>query len=160
PIRNAWHPSPASAFRPYSIGGVCLTSMLMGWWLYCGMAIFAAFVFMSVGQPYSAELAQKLFDRDKLLSFLVGFGFVCACLRLAVYCLTRWPPLGCFGRISTGRLIIPGYDKVFIAPIIIVFIGCQLPNMLVGLGVPLSIEVCLTFSATLLASFGLPPTLE
>ena len=38
--------------------------------------------------------------------------------RLAVYMIGCVPPLSFFGRLSTGRLIIPAYDKVFVAPML------------------------------------------
>jgi len=51
-------------------------------------------------------------------------------------------------------------SRLAIAPVVILLIGYQLPLLLEGLGVPLLITFCLTITATLFASFGLPPTLE
>ncbi len=57
---------------------------------------------------------------------------VCGILRFCVYvfpmdrsgsvCSGYLPPIGVFGRIATGRLIIPGYDQVLAAPICAVIV--------------------------------------
>jgi hypothetical protein len=63
--------------------------------------------------------------------------------RVLVYCNTCRSPISLFGRIATGRLIIPGYDRVMLAPLAILltalavaFIGDAyelLPSVIAGL---------------------------
>ena len=38
------------------------------------------------------------------------------------------PPISLWGRIRTGRLIIPGYDRVFLPPMLALVIGVGLPG--------------------------------
>jgi hypothetical protein len=50
-------------------------------------------------------------------------------VRLALYCGVYWPPISVFGRLTTGRFIIPRYDRVFVAPLIASIVsipGCLL----------------------------------
>ena len=44
-------------------------------------------------------------------------------LRLAIYVDGHRSPISLWGRIMTGRWIIPGYDQVFVAPLLIVVSG-------------------------------------
>jgi hypothetical protein len=51
-----------------------------------------------------------------VLSFIYAT-FVSLFARLLVYVGSCRPPISLWGRIATGRLIIPGYDYVFVAPL-------------------------------------------
>jgi hypothetical protein len=64
-------------------------------------------------------------------AFSVLIGIFCIAGRLAHYCENFWPPISFAGRIRTGRLIIPGYDKVFIAPAMTLFVLVASRNFLV-----------------------------
>jgi hypothetical protein len=56
--------------------------------------------------------------------FVFGYGmFGCISSRLFLYCQNHWPPISLWGRFWTGRWIIPGYDKVFVAPLLAVVVG-------------------------------------
>lgn len=61
---------------------------------------------------------------------------------LAFFALIRWamyrgyPPISLWGRIKTGRLIVPRIDRVFIVPLLAVIGGLGSFWMLHGLGVP------------------------
>lgn len=56
-----------------------------------------------------------------LAPFGVGVSF--AMIRICVYCSGHAPPINTWGRIWTGRWIIPDYDKVFVAPLVTIFVG-------------------------------------
>jgi hypothetical protein len=44
--------------------------------------------------------------------------------RFALYQVTQlWPPLSLAGRVATGRWIIPGYDRVFVAPLLAIAVS-------------------------------------
>ncbi|HJN09805.1 MAG: hypothetical protein QGH33_06430 [Pirellulaceae bacterium] len=65
-------------------------------------------------------------DADRLhgTTFLLGYvTFGCIFGRLFSYCVNHWPPISLWGRLWTGRWIIPGYDKVFIAPLLTAVVG-------------------------------------
>jgi len=116
-----------------------LLSLLLTWWLHVIRWI--------ISEPYHPGLLS-------LLAFLVAF------LRIVVYgCIYR-PPISLMGRIFTGRLIIPRYDKIFIAPICILLAGILLPLVLdrYGLMTVWNFEICFFF--ILLLAFSLPPRLN
>jgi hypothetical protein len=50
--------------------------------------------------------------------------FVCAVgIRLLIYCMTVTPPFNVWGRLASGRLVIPGFDQVFLTPLAVVVLG-------------------------------------
>lgn len=117
-------------------------SFLIGWWLLVltmlpgGMKkshfLFLAYLFVVCTAPY---------------------------FRALLYCFNRWPPIGILGRIFTLRWIIPGYDKVLIAPLCAWIVGVRLPFLLRqwGLGYfSLPISLTVVFLILLLA----PPSLK
>ena len=54
-----------------------------------------------------------------LLLMYAGFPLVIG--RIASYMSGHAPPISLWGRIRTGRLIIPAYDVVFFAPLLTIF---------------------------------------
>lgn len=81
----------------------CLLPLVAGWLFY---AVLAG----PVASEGTVEAAPWL-----LLVFMANL--VCAVFRTVVYVSSHWPPISFWGRLWTGRLIIPGYDKVFLAPL-------------------------------------------
>jgi hypothetical protein len=60
---------------------------------------------------------------------------------------------------STGRLIIPEYDKIFVAKLMAIAAGVLLPQILLPLGFPAAATAFVTMFAIVLAAAGLGPTL-
>lgn len=54
-------------------------------------------------------------ERFGAMMFTV-IAFACILARLFAYLGNFWSPIGLWGRFATGRWIIPGYDRVFVAP--------------------------------------------
>ena len=71
-----------------------------------------------------------------------------------------WPPISLWGRIWTGHLIIPRYDKVFISPIVIIMTGIFVPRLLISIGLNNTLAFELSFFCVLFESFILPPKLK
>jgi hypothetical protein len=71
-------------------------STLIGWWLYC------AFVY-----------AKDSWPPEMLVFLALWFSF----FRLILYCGGVAAPINLFGRIASGRLLIPRHDKVFVTPL-------------------------------------------
>ncbi|MBN2513437.1 MAG: hypothetical protein JXB18_10905 [Sedimentisphaerales bacterium] len=80
--------------------------------------------------------------------------------RLIPYAKGFMPPISLLGRISTGRLIIPGYDKIFVATIILVLTVLFVPEVLRSTGLPQTIGIELTFSLCLFLAMVLPPSYQ
>jgi hypothetical protein len=71
-------------------------SLLLGWWSYC----------IIVATQMEPEPEVILFGT-----------VVAAIFRLAIYGGKAAAPFNLWGRITSGRLIIPGYDRVFLTPL-------------------------------------------
>lgn len=80
-------------------------------------------------------------------------------IRLVIYISKVHAPISILGRITIGRLIIPGFDKIFIAPLSAVTLAAILPPLLyfVGMGLPWICDICVLVAFTLV--IGLPPGL-
>ncbi|HZM03585.1 MAG TPA: hypothetical protein VFC44_11300 [Candidatus Saccharimonadales bacterium] len=77
-------------------------SALAGWWTYCIVKSSAA-----VSTP----------------GLIVVFGLMAASIRLLIYCSGVAPPVNVWGRMTSGRILIPGFDKVFLTPLAVVLAG-------------------------------------
>jgi hypothetical protein len=80
---------------------------------------------------------------------------IASLFRFIRYCGNYWPPISLLGRLATGRLIVPRYDKVFIAPLLsflVLFVGMTLsmPDRSVGTWeLPLVMTICLWLNLNL-----------
>jgi hypothetical protein len=79
-------------------------------------------------------------------------------LRLTVYCLPCWPPISAWGRLRTGRWIIPGYDKVLVAPALALVLGTVVPELWFWYEPGLRFLQPLFLTAALLIIFNLGPS--
>ena len=77
-----------------------LLSLLIGWWCAVGIGV------AHDGLPIEVMLLPVMAAN------------VLPILRCLVYVLGYSPPISFFGRLFTGRWIIPSYDKVFVAPLL------------------------------------------
>jgi hypothetical protein len=78
-------------------------SMLAAWWLYALAAI---------------ETDTR--DRDDGLRFVCGaVAFGAIVVRILIYVWGHFPPISFRGRLVTMRWFIPGYDRIFVAPLMI-----------------------------------------
>jgi hypothetical protein len=120
-----------------------LASLLVGWWA------FAAFSLMPDSQ-----------DRRHLLTLIVyGVVFVAPLIRLAVYCEGYAPPISLLGRLATGCWIMPGYDQVFVAPLLAVVVGSTLAGGSSLLGVDPAPAFPVVIAVVLLICLGMGPSL-
>ena len=126
---------------PSRMHGV-LISLLVGWHVY-----------VLNGIPGLDE-----WDSSALWLFRMGAGFL-ALARLLIYCNGYSAPIGFFGRILTGRWIIPGYDRVFVAPLCAVLTSFVAPIVLRSFGLPLGIAVPVSASLVLVVLITMGPTL-
>jgi hypothetical protein len=120
-----------------------LASLLMVWWVH------------------ALALARSLPGMDMPLAFIIPFASIyIAFFRTGFYTLRYRAPISLLGRLITGRLIIPRYDKVFIAPICIILAGTIFPLVLYLLRLePGDLLECSLFMVVFL-TFAMPPTLK
>jgi hypothetical protein len=79
--------------------------------------------------------------------------------RLLLYCIGYSPPISLRGRIRTFRWIIPGYDQVFVAPLLTLLVGGVLPLVLSRQGLDEILVMPLCATLALLATLTVPPSL-
>lgn len=116
-----------------------MISLLFGWW---------TFVLIPWAVP-----RQVLFMPIGICAFVSGL------LRLNFYASGYSSPISFWGRLFTLRWIIPGYDKIFLAPLAAVILASLGADMLFQLPVHPAATAAVTVSLTLAAVLNFGPTL-
>jgi hypothetical protein len=122
-----------------SISGAFILSLLLTWWLH---------------------VTQWFFIDPRLVKFFFIFVLNVALFRALAYGGIQRPPISLLGRIFTGRLIIPRYDKIFVAPICILLAGIALPLGLLKMDYRGAWIFELSFFLIFFFAFSLPPSLR
>jgi hypothetical protein len=60
---------------------------------------------------------------DPLPEFILVFAIIAALSRLGIYYSGVLAPFNILGRIVTGRLIVPGFDRIFLTPLAVILTG-------------------------------------
>ncbi len=129
---------------------VAAISLLLGW-----VALVLATLY--VRETAATVSAARSEWRATGLLFLAGA--VAAFGRFVCYANERASPLGPWARLRLGRWIIPGYDRVFVAPLAILATGGLLPQALFWIGAPLPVVASATIAVLSLVTLGAGPTL-
>jgi hypothetical protein len=137
---------PFDVIRPKDVApsiryrdGIML-SLLVGWW---------AFVVLQRMKAVVPDLTPVL--------FMVGMiCHVALIIRLSTYCWGYLPPINIWGRLLTLRWIIPGYDRVFVAPLaaLLVMVGGLAAFLRWGAPVEYAAPATLTLVLLLLLNLG------
>lgn len=77
-------------------------ALLVGWWSFCAI---------------------ERLKINPLPELIVLFAIVAAIIRVGIYCAGVMPPFNVWGRLATGRIVVPGFDRVFLTPIAVVLTG-------------------------------------
>jgi len=168
-----WFPTPEVRKSGVTVINAFLASALVGALSYVLLRDFIVLLQLKFGSSAHAGTPLALssnLDAQISLVLLKQFReampgmilFVAASLslgRILVYCAQCWPPLKLLGRLATGRLIVPKYDKVFVAPLLTVLAGVFLPRGLLALGLEVPLVLGLSMACVLFLGLGLGPTL-
>lgn len=153
-------PPPEPPFRPVGFGtpieqmpwhklvgrrlDYLIWSLLVGWWVSC--------------------IGSMLPEDDRYALFVLsatGFLMVPTLLtRLVLYLNGYASPLGFWGRLWTGRWIVPGYDVAAIAPLLILLAPGVTFWFLFSRGLPLRIAGPVAVGVTLFTALATPPGLR
>ena len=118
------------------------------------LGLLTAWYLSAFGQyPNDPESQLSCWQFSTMIAAGAGIG------RLGVYVAGHHPPISLLGRLFTGRLIIPGYDRVLLAPAASLLAGLLLPRILTASGVPWSVTYPLGAGVALALALNLPPTL-
>ncbi|MEN6627875.1 MAG: ankyrin repeat domain-containing protein [Candidatus Sumerlaeia bacterium] len=135
------------------LGHGLMLSVLAGWIVYVLSRIFGAF-------PDEAVRDWARFrEADPLLLICPIALVLCALFRLAVYATGNLPPISFWGRVLTGRWIVPAYDVIFVVPILSVAAMLFLPKLLTRCGVHAIWVYPLAVTISLAILLNLGPTL-
>ncbi|MCR4410968.1 MAG: hypothetical protein NUV77_00920 [Thermoguttaceae bacterium] len=139
---NALQPKPVGA--GIRVRDALAVSLLVGWWAHSVVALIAN------------EQEQR--EAVTTISGFVTAG--CVLSRTVVYCLRHWPPISLWGRIQTLRWIIPGYDRVFVAPLCALAAGLILHWLVAHDRLPADIFGPAGIAVVLAITLGTGPTLQ
>jgi hypothetical protein len=140
-----WPLAPLTPKPPISLLRGWVTSVVLAWIAYC-LATRAIWDDPS--------------NRDAAATLVTLILVVAPLFRWATYCAKFQPPISSWGRLWTGRLIIPGYDYVLIAPLAATMIGGGLPAAcwILGYQSPLALAIAVLSVMSILLNAG--PTLS
>jgi hypothetical protein len=149
PAAVGWYFSrlgPRAPMKPIGTGVGLLVPALLAWWTY-------ALADLTIDRP-------DLWNAPALeaVGFFAGGGL--GLLRLVCYVGGYHPPITLWGRLRTGRLIVPGYDYVYIAPLSVLAAGLLAPAACAALGANVPLSLAITAFATLWPALNLGPTLR
>jgi hypothetical protein len=116
-------------------------SLLAGWWGYALLSL--------VDLPQAKFVMSEMFAR---------LGYLVPCFRLLVYISIFRSPINFWGRIWTLRWVIPGYDVVFVVPVLAVVAAHEARRVLESAGVASEIRCCVSVAVAMLLTLNLGPT--
>lgn len=128
------------------VKAAAIRALLAGWVIFCSC--------------FRIELLFNGLAGVQSQDAFLGFLFVCvvvAVIRLMTFVCLHRSPVGLWTRVRTGRLICPGFDVVFVVPLLILVSTAffMMPPVINLLGVPLVIGIALPWS-WFLAATGKP----
>jgi len=120
----------------------------------------AVIVSLLFGGSVYVTLSKSFADARRTIEvFLVLAGFFAALIRFGVYCGGSSNPLGLRARIATGRLIIPRFDQVLVAPLLLAALLAT--SLVVWIQRPVEPIEAGTFAALIVfILFGMGPSLR
>lgn len=134
-------PRPAEHSVGYGPG--ILLSLLAGWWLYAVLAIIPrAEARIAVGEFFCVIVCMAL----------VG-------TRLQLYIKGHASPMNFWGRVLTFRWIIPGYDQVYVAPLVTLFLASASASATIKFRLPGEFTAPATLTLMMLATLLIGPSL-
>lgn len=130
-----------------------LIAVLVGWWVFGVLVLF--------GQSIGRESQPDPMQFPALVLIGLAVGAIVAMYRMVLYVGGMAAPMGTFARIVTGRLIIPRYDHVLVAPALAWLLAILAPAALYHF-LPIGPATALAGSAVIVlaAAINVGPTLR
>jgi hypothetical protein len=142
---------PADDKHGIPLWHAAVIALLTGWWYYAPMARINAEVVAQGSTPGFQSAGPVVF----LALILAGSRL------MGIYrCFTYQVPISWAGRIATGRWVIPGYDQIFVAPLLTVLVWAALPPLLVSCGLSWDAANAAGMTAAVLAVLTVGPSLR
>ncbi len=100
-------------------------------------------------------------ERRKFLSAIWAFVLLLGpSFRLIRYTIYHRPPISFLGRLATGRWIIPGYDRILVAPLLALAFGVALVPICFQVGLDSLLAYPMAIGTFLFICLGMGPSLE
>ena len=130
-----------------SVGGSAVVAALVAGWSHLHIRL--------LWRPHLPSRATT--DSDPI-TLTIYLGTALSAARLLRYVWGYLPPISLRGRIRTGRLIIPRFDVVFLAPLAILATGAGVCALTSLYDLSIEIAVPLLNGAMLFVALAMPPT--
>ena len=156
-----WKADPVQELRKQAI-----RQRVIGWPfkylnIYHSLGVsFRTALVLSILVTWWLHVIRWSFDKPYRFSFVLFFITYVVLFRTFTYAGIYRPPINLWGRIFTGRLIIPRYDKIFLAPICVMLAGTLLPVVLGRVGMNRMWSFELSSFVVLFLALSLPPKLR
>ena len=128
-----------------AIGDALVIGLLAGWWFF--VAGYHLRHLRTIDIDLAGNFARLIFPG-------------CVIARIFVYCHGYVPPLSLLGRVAHGRLIIPGYDQVLVAPLLAVLAFVAAHYLPLWTGLPELIALPMGVTAVCWILLGMGPSLN
>ncbi|MBI1785367.1 hypothetical protein HYR69_09510 [Candidatus Sumerlaeota bacterium] len=135
--------------------------------ILCLSGIFAATLFYilwfyaySSATEENARHFRDIYEPRVAIVICLFFGAWPTLCRLAIYTNQHRSPLSFGGRMLSGKLIIPSYDRVLLSPILSLISLGALPHLFLAVSVPSWIGIPISSFLYWLILFGMGPTLR
>ncbi len=122
-------------------------------WLIAASAAWVVFCLVAANAGHGRD---ERFDTDALVA---GGAALAATVRWATYCGEYQPPISTWGRLRTGRLVLPGYDRAVVAPLAVLALSA-LPFALDAADLPLPVVAAVPTFAVVAIVLNAGPTLR
>jgi hypothetical protein len=143
-------PIPPDKPVPASIG--FLIALLVAWWVFGLMVL--------TGEPVGPETHADPLEILRLMALGACCGLFAGVIRAVGYLVGTAPPLGTLGRLRTGRLVIPEYDHVLVAPALVWLLATVTPGaVFYFLHVGSAANAAISVFVVLSAAINLGPTM-
>lgn len=137
--------------KPHSLMFCWVFSIIAGWWIFAILDLI-----LPSSQPEDSLASRVL---EAILFVALGV-FLPIGLRLNIYTSRYKSPHALLSRIMTGRLIIPAYDVVYLAPLAALLVGSIFFTMILRGDGYFSLNASLGFTSVLGTVLSLGPTLQ
>ncbi|HJT30613.1 MAG TPA: hypothetical protein VJ783_01005 [Pirellulales bacterium] len=118
-----------------------MVALLAGWWSFCAFSL--------AGNPLRAHWSW-------MALWLVAFSGISQ--RFFGYWIDYRPPISLWGRLWTGRWIIPRYDHFLVTPVFIYLTAYYMPRVLKAWQVPADAVLPIATSLVALVALNMPPS--
>ena len=105
-------------------------------------------------------MGRRILEPQLALGLYVILLYLLAVARLLIFMGDYRPPVSISGRLATGRLLLPGYDKAFLPSIFAVLAGYAMPMLFAQLAVPPIGAFSASIFVVVLLLLTLKPTLR